>query len=305
MKLEIEQVIQSLVELEKHTTIIEIAGFDVAIDSIPKSLGDAKGDMIGFSADNAPVRIPGPTVNGQVLLADSAETSGVKFGSVGGPGANRIVMIEFDGAGVAIVADTVKGGTWLLSDFTVSEWEILEIENNTGYFEVLVCCDTYANFPADQADDMVGIHLGKTRPKLNSVVKNQTGTADWNDLVVEHAKHLRFIASGYLGALTFTGGGLNDMAHGSNSRFTHTADLNYRVEIDGVGSPNTFKWSDDGGSTWDASTVSITGADQALNNGVTIRFAATTGHTSTNRWDWTARTITSKHVVLTLLGTVA
>jgi len=305
MKLKIEQTIQTIVGVETYGTIILIADFDVQQGAILKSIGQAKGDVIGFSASGTPVRVAGPTVNGQVLLADSAEASGVKFASAGGPGASRIIVIDFDGGGVAIGADTIKGFTWLLSDFTIAEWEIVEIENNSGYFEVLVCCDTYANFPADQADDMVGIHLGKTRPKLNNVVKNQTATADWNDLVVEHAKHLRFIASGYLGALTFSGSGLNDMNHGSNSRFTLASDINYKVQIDGVGSPNTFKWSDDGGSTWDVSTVSITGADQLLNNGVTIRFAATTGHTSGDNWSFTARTITAKHATLTILGAVA
>jgi len=58
----------------------------------------------------------------------------------------------------------------------------------------------------------------------------------------------------------------------------------YKVQIDGTGSPNTFKWSDDGGSSWDATGVSITGLDQTLNNGVTIRFDSTIGHTLNDYW---------------------
>lgn len=221
------------------------------------------------------------------------------------PGGPRLVVVEFDGGGSAIAADTIKGLSWLLDDLTVIQWEILEIENNAGYFEVLVCADLYANFPADQADDLAGIHLGKNRARLNNVAKNQALSCDWEIRRVDRGKHMRFIASGYLGALTFTGAGLNDMAHGKNSRFTFATDLNYKVEIDGTGTPNTFKWSDDGGSTWDATGVSITGSDQTLNNGVTIRFGATTGHTSTNNWTWTARGITAKHVVLSLYGELA
>lgn len=301
MKLIIDEPNWNLQVVERVISTIEIADFGVAQNSINKDIGDAKGDLIVFTAADTPVRLPVGATAGQVLTVDSGETAGMKWGT---PTANpsRLIVAEFDGGGAAIAPDSVKGLTWLLTDLTFSEWEILEIENNSGYIEFLICAETYSNFPADQADDMVGIHLGYTRPKLNNVAKNQATSCDWNDKILEHEKHLRLIASGYLGALTFTGAGLNDMKHGANSRYTYTADLNYRVEIDGTGSPNTFKWSDDGGSTWDATGVSITGADQALNNGITIRFGATTGHTATNRWDWTARTITSKHVVLSLLG---
>ena len=51
---------------------------------------------------------------------------------------------------------------------------------------------------------------------------------------------------------------------------------------------DTFKWSDDGGSTWDGTLVAITGAAQTLNNGVTIYFEATTGHTLNENWQFTA-----------------
>ena len=81
---------------------------------------------------------------------------------------------------------------------------------------------------------------------------------------------------------TYSGSALDDMTSGGT--FTGTSDLSYKVEIDGTGTPDTFKWSDDGGSTWDAETVAITGSAQTLNNGVTVTFAATTGHTSTNSW---------------------
>jgi hypothetical protein len=304
MKLKIEQTIQTIVGVETYGTIILIADFDVQQGAILKSIGQAKGDVIGFSASATPVRIAGPTVNGQVLLADSAEASGLKFGAAGGPGASRQIVVPFDGGGAAIAPDTSQVLTWLLSDFAATEWEVLDIDAANSYIEFLICVDSYANYMPDPNNDLVGIHLGKTRPKLNNTLKAQSTALDWASAVIAHTYTLRVLASGYLGAITFTGAGLNDMSHGQQSRYTHTADLNYRVEIDGTGSPNTFKWSDDGGSTWDATAVSITGADQLLNNGIYIRFAATTGHTATNRWDWTARTITCKKSTLTMLGTI-
>ncbi|GAI44328.1 unnamed protein product, partial [marine sediment metagenome] len=68
--------------------------------------------------------------------------------------------------------------------------------------------------------------------------------------------------------------------------FTGASALSYEIEIDGGDpiDPNTFKWSDDGGSTWDATTVAITGSAQTLNNGVTVTFGAMTGHVTADSW---------------------
>lgn len=103
-------------------------------------------------------------------------------------------------------------------------------------------------------------------------------------LTVLNTKQSVAFAGTHVGAVTFTGAGLDDAASGGT--FSGANALNYRVAIDGEGTPDTFKWSDDGGSTWDATTVAITGAAQTLNNGVTVTFAATTGHTATDRWDF-------------------
>lgn len=62
------------------------------------------------------------------------------------------------------------------------------------------------------------------------------------------------------------------------------SELDYVIEIDGAESPNTFKWSDDGGDTWDAEGVAITGEAQTLNNGITITFSATSGGVSGDKW---------------------
>jgi hypothetical protein len=89
-----------------------------------------------------------------------------------------------------------------------------------------------------------------------------------------------------VGAATISGSGLDDMTAGGT--FSGSVVTYYRVQIDGTGTPDTFKWSDDGGSTWNATTVAITSASQNLNNGVSVRFVATTGHTSANYWDFQA-----------------
>jgi hypothetical protein len=60
------------------------------------------------------------------------------------------------------------------------------------------------------------------------------------------------------------------------------------VTIDSTGTPDTFKWSDDGGATWEATIVRITGTWQTLNNGVKIRFDSVNGHTNADYWDFYA-----------------
>ncbi len=90
-------------------------------------------------------------------------------------------------------------------------------------------------------------------------------------------------------ALGFSGadGNLDDMTVGGT--YNGSINTNYKVQIDATGTPDTFKWSDDGGSTWDATGVSITGSAQTLNNGVTVTFGATTGHTLSTNWSFTAQ----------------
>jgi hypothetical protein len=61
-------------------------------------------------------------------------------------------------------------------------------------------------------------------------------------------------------------------------------EFQFKVQIDGTGTPDTFKWSDDGGSTWKATGVPITGEDQSLEYNIIVTFGATTGHTLNDFW---------------------
>lgn len=88
-----------------------------------------------------------------------------------------------------------------------------------------------------------------------------------------------------VGTPVFTGSGLNDLTAGGT--VSAYVPRQYRVQIDGAGHPDTFKWSNDNGGTWEATTVAITSATQTLENGIEIVLSATTGHTATDRWDFT------------------
>ena len=87
------------------------------------------------------------------------------------------------------------------------------------------------------------------------------------------------------GSTTFTGSGLDDMTYGGN--YNSTAVRTYREKIDAAAATATYTWSEDGGSTWEATGVAMTGSAQELNKGITVTFAATTGHTLNEYWEIT------------------
>ncbi len=87
-----------------------------------------------------------------------------------------------------------------------------------------------------------------------------------------------------IGADTFTGTGLNDLTPGG----TYTGDITrtIRVQIDGTGTPDTFKWSEDGGSTWVSTAINLA-TKNYLNYGIELTWGATTGHTLADYWEFT------------------
>lgn len=84
---------------------------------------------------------------------------------------------------------------------------------------------------------------------------------------------------------TFDGAGLDDVESGG----TYSGDMrtDYLVRIDAEGTPDTFRWSKNAGVTWEATGVAITGSAQALDDGATVTFGATTGHTADDEWTFT------------------
>ena len=89
---------------------------------------------------------------------------------------------------------------------------------------------------------------------------------------------------------TFTGSGQNDLTITGYNANTSSGEVgrSYKVQIDSQGTPDTFKWSRDGGSNWKATSVGITGSSQILEGDVAITFATTNTHTTGDNWTFTA-----------------
>ena len=131
--------------------------------------------------------------------------------------------------------------------------------------------------PFDDPEGTLELRTGNSIMRIRDMGNTATETTSY----IEFGGTTRNIP-----AVTFAGSGLNDCISGGT--FTGNADISYKIEIDATNGTDTFKWSDDGGSTWDVERVIITGGAQTLNNGVTVTFGATTGHTVTDYWGFTA-----------------
>ena len=81
-------------------------------------------------------------------------------------------------------------------------------------------------------------------------------------------------------------GSLNDLT--PSGTLSNPSDLDFEVIIDATGTPDTFKWSKTGGASFAASGIPISGAVQHLDNGISVTFAATTGHALNDQWDFRA-----------------
>lgn len=85
----------------------------------------------------------------------------------------------------------------------------------------------------------------------------------------------------------FVGSGLDD-AFFSGHYNGDSSNKGFYVKIDATGTPDTFEWGHDSTVGAIATGISITGAAQALDFGISIDFGATTGHTSGDKWTGSA-----------------
>ena len=76
------------------------------------------------------------------------------------------------------------------------------------------------------------------------------------------------------------GTGLSDLTAGGT--YSGSTFDTFLIEIDATGTPDTFQWNKNGGAY--TTGVAVTGSAQTLSDGVTVTFAATTGHTLADVW---------------------
>ncbi len=92
-----------------------------------------------------------------------------------------------------------------------------------------------------------------------------------------------------IGSDTFFGSGLNDITVGGTfDGYLDSGAMQrrYRIEIDATGTPDTYQWSRNGGRTFEETGVSCTTSAVELDDGITALWAANTGHTINEAWEF-------------------
>lgn len=139
-------------------------------------------------------------------------------------------------------------------------------------------------------------------PTIERVAITNEEEIAFNDLVYDAAIQVFSFLSGYarniddafkftkseIGDLTYSGSGLDDMSADKNyMNYTNIPDKTFRVRIDVKSDPDTFKWSDNDGETWEKEAIPITGDWQRLGNtGLVVKFNAVTGHELDDQWNF-------------------
>ena len=179
-------------------------------------------------------------------------------------------------------------------------------ETGTEWYELFIDDKSVGRYFCDNADTT---NVGRVLVEASGVTTAsdvyidyiKIGQTDGGQLIGRYRYAVAYRRSGnygdvsnpiksLIGAVTFVGSGLNDLT--LSGTYTGDRTRNFRVYVDGVGTPNTFKWSEDNGTTWNSVTASMA-AEVAITWGVTLKFAATTGHTATEYWNFTASAIST------------
>jgi len=144
----------------------------------------------------------------------------------------------------------------------------------------------------DSDDDKAKLYFGG--PDVNNLMRFMKWTGSVLNVNADLVCTDDFLFAGLVStrityATASPGNVLDDMTTNSGLNYTGVVTRSYRIQIDNAAtSPEKFKWSHDGGSTWEATGVAITGGAQTLEDNVKITFGATTGHNLNDYWDFTA-----------------
>ena len=248
------------------------------------------------------VRVTGATVGGtpKVALADMSssnveQTIGLMFSDIANAGYGYVStygLVEgIDTSGLTVGNTVYVGTSGALTEtaptypnFSVAIGRVLVTDGTNGC--ILVDIEKYVSATYRTTGDARfegDVTVGGALTILGTTTETAVNSLNVEDPYIFVGKGDSIGASG---TSQTTGSGLNDAVF--LGLFEGTASTTYYVKIDGTGTPDTFSWSKDNFSSTEATGVAITGNEQALDNGIKVKFTATTGHTQNDVWSGTA-----------------
>ena len=221
-----------------------------------------------------------------------------------GLGTDGLYVFQSWGPGIKIVTGVIPQNKWLtikarvvrtpgsvVVSITVTiEWDgITQLQGTSKSSNALSTTEGYCMLAAYQLGDFYIDHL--------RILTQEDVTA--SALTGRYKYAISFIRGGNygcesnafksivgIGGVTFSGLSQNDMTIKPTSVYTGDKTRTFIVKVFiAISTPDTIRWSDDGGSTWKNQVLAQT--EMYLSHGITILFAATDGHTINDQWTFT------------------
>ena len=130
--------------------------YDLANAAIPKSLVDAKGDIIAATADNTPARLAVGT-NGQTLVADNTTATGLKWATASSGGMTLLSTTSLSGSNSITISSISQSYTNLfvvmygMTNATANAYRSIQ-PNATGNITAYFGTDGMVNVTSDDND---------------------------------------------------------------------------------------------------------------------------------------------------------
>lgn len=145
------------------------SAYDLADAAIPKSLVDAKGDLIVATADNTPARLAVGSTNGHILTVDSSTASGLKWAAAAG-GGKVLQVVAATNNTLATSTSSTFADTGLTATITptLSSSKILVMVHQNG-------CGK------GSSDTFMGVRLFRGATNISELVRDGGADSDTND----------------------------------------------------------------------------------------------------------------------------